>query len=297
MLKIITGLLVILFITLACYYGYAMYENNKTANTPETTVIEKAYAKSIDWLVNNYPQISNNHNPALWWMLKEATDISDNKNLTEVYTQYKTDYLDKIPPNIWTPYFRKYYKPATPDMISMQNYQPYQVFFVYALSCDSDLAQTDVIKDQLETDFCGLHYLRPRCVTHQLMSVRLMQQRYCGDDAQLAALSDALQEIIIDELTYDFRVTDSYLQRVLMLAESGNFDAIKPVWVQRILDAQNADGGWGDLHPVLPLGNDRYFGWSSTLPRIRNRQSDFHATAQGIWLLALLLQHQQPSAK
>lgn len=295
MLKKIFGLLVILMFIGVCYYAYAFYLNNKTASPPHPADIEKAYEKSVDWLVNNYPTLKHNHNPALWWMLKEATDISDNKKLAGVFAQYKADYLDTVPPNLWTPYFRKYYKPAVPDITFMQDFQPYQKFFVYALSCDKALAQENVIKQQLEADFCGMHYLHPRCVTHQLMSVRLMQARYCGDDTQLAALSGALQAIIIDELTFDFRVTDSYLQRVLMLAETGNISAIKPVWLQRILAAQNADGGWDDLHPVLTLDDARVFGWSSTLPRFRKIESDFHATAQGMWLLALLLQHQPAS--
>ncbi len=294
MLKKILGLIVLFFVAIVCYYAYASYENNKTANMPGPIAIEKAHARSVDWLASNYQRLKNIQNPALWWMLKEANDISNNQKLAEVYSQYKTGYLDKTQPNIWTPYFRKYYKPAVPDIMFLKDFKPYQIFFVYALSCDKDLAQAPVIHAQLEADYCPLHYLNTHCVTHQLMSVRLMQERYCGDDAQLALLSKSLQEIIINELTFDFRVNDSYLQRLLMLAEAGNFNAIKPVWVQHILDAQNEDGGWDDLHPVIPVGNSKSLGWSSRkFPVYAENKSNLHATAQGIWLTALLLQHLQ----
>ena len=291
---LITGLF-FLIIGIA-YYVYEYSENNKVADWPATSEIQQTFNRSIGWLVANNSKNINNHNSALWWMLKETADINDNKKLTDIYQQYKTQYLDASRPNIWTPYFRKYYRPDVPDITAFSSYAPYQLFFVYALSCNKELAQEAIIQKQHEANFCGLHYLSPRCVPHQLMSVRLMQERYCGNDKQLAALSQSLQKIIIDELTYDFRVTDSYLQRVLALAEAGNYDAIKPVWLQRIIDAQNEDGGWDDMHPVIQLG-DAALGWTSILPGYASNESNFHATAQAIWLMALLLQCEQEKVK
>ena len=287
---LIIGLFFIFIGVVYCAYEY--YQNNKSVDWPATSEIQKTFNRSIDWLVANKLKIKNKHNPALWWMLKEASEINANKKLAEIYQQYKTQYLDVKRPNIWTPYFRKYYKPEVPDIMAFSSFSPYQLFFVYALSCDKELAQETIIQNQHDADFCGMHYLSPRCVTHQLMSVRLMQERYCGDEKQLATLSQSLQEIIVDELTYDFRVTDSYFQRVLGLAEAGNYNAIKPVWVQRIIEAQNEDGGWDDMHPVITLGNSA-LGWTSLLPGYASKKSDFHATAQAVWLMALLLQHEQ----
>jgi hypothetical protein len=80
---------------------------------------------------------------------------------------------------------------------------------------------------------------------------------------------------------------------VVTAPSSRNFDAIKPIWIQRIIEAQNPDGGWNDLQPVLTLSDTKLIGWSSTLPRYASTKSEFHATAQGIWLMALLLQHER----
>ena len=292
MIKKLLGAGLFFLIAGIAYCAYEYYQNNKVADWPATSEIQQTFNQSIDWLVANKSNIKNKHNPALWWMLKEASAINANKQLAGIYQQYKTQYLDVKRPNIWTPYFRKYYKPEVPDIMAFSNFSPYQLFFVYALSCDKELAQEAIIQKQHEANFCGMHYLSPRCVTHQLMSVRLMQERYCGDEKQLADLSQSLQEVIVDELTYDFRVTDSYFQRVLGLAEAGNYDAIKPVWVQRIIEAQNDDGGWDDMHPVIPLGNSA-MGWTSLLPGYAIKKSDFYATAQVVWLMALLLQHEQ----
>jgi hypothetical protein len=293
LLKKLLAFLAFVLILCGTYYGYQYHANNKTVAWPDNAQIKQTFYNSVQWLNTNYPNIKDTRNPALWWMVKEASDISDNTELSDIFHKYKVRYLDPNPTNIWTPYFEKYYRPLVPDILMFSNYEPYQVFFVYALSCDKDMGKEPIIRKQLKANFCSLHYLHPRCVTHQLMSVRLMQERSCGNSAQLAGLSKALQAKIVNELTYDFRVTDSYIQRVLGLAEAGNFDAIKPVWVQRIIDAQNPDGGWNDLQPLLTLSDTKQIGWSSTLPRYASTKSEFHTTAQGIWLMALLLQHER----
>ncbi len=296
MKKNLLGFTLFLIVIGIAYFSYQYYANNKAADWPDRQSLQNSFDESIQWLSNRYPDIKNTHNPALWWMLKEATDINDNKKLADIFQQYKTEYLDANPTNIWTPYFRKFYRPLVPEISTFNRYSPYQTFFIYALSCNKALAQEPIIQDQLHANFCSMHYLSPRCVTHQLMAVHLMQERYCGDNQQLETLANALQSIIVDELTYDFRVTDAYLQRVLMLAQSENFAAIKPVWIQRILAAQNDDGGWDDAYPVLSLSDTKVIGWSSTLPGLISTKSNFHATAQGIWLMALLLKHGDASA-
>jgi hypothetical protein len=123
--------------------------------------------------------------------------------------------------------------------------------------------------------FAKTIFLHPRCVTHQLMAIRLLQKRNCGDHRKLTM---RLLDIIETELSWDFRVTDSYLQRTLMLAESGDMDRLKPVWIQRILDAQMPDGGWSDFHPLLDIGSMQ-LGMTSTWPATGARASTWAAPA------------------
>lgn len=288
MVKIIISVFSIIALLILLTYSYNFYQNNRQVNRPDQNEITRALDKSIDWLHENRNTIETTHNPALWWMLKEASEIADNTELTAIYHGYKTSYLDRMPVNIWTPYFQKYYKPRVPDILSLQNFRDYQIFFVYALSCDSDLGSEPIVQKQLKPDFCTWHFLFPRCITHQQMGVRLMQQRNCGNSEALSQLSEALTDKIQSELVWDYRVGDAYLQRALMLAEVGRVADIKPIWIKRILDAQNPDGGWDDIHPIINMG-DTTLGHTSKLPIISNLKSNFHATAQGIWLMSLLL--------
>ncbi len=284
--KALLGTLTAGTVAVVMFIGYSLYQNNRDTVMPAAGELQVSLDRAIDWLYDHQHDIMQQHNPALWWMLKEASEINDSEKLKAFYQQYKTGVLDRQPKNIWTPYFTRGYKPYVPDILQLGRLRPYQLFFIYALSCDSDLEAEPVIRQQFEADFCGMHFLQPRCTTHQLMGIRLLQQRNCGQHEQLAG---ELLDTIETELFWDFRVTDSYLQRALMLAESGRFDRLKPVWIQRILDAQMDDGDWSDFDSVIDFAG-LHLGFTSALPRLGAKASDFHATAQGIWLMTLLLQ-------
>ena len=284
-IKVFTWLALAGVLLLTAALGHAFWQNNREVAPPQRGEVEAAFRRAVDWLHRNRQTVMNNHNTALWWMLKESADINPDASLQGFYQDYKKQVLDRRPPNIWTPYFRPGYRPYVPDIVEMQKLHPYQLFLVYGLSCDRDLGSEPVIQQQLDAGFCENHFLHPRCVTHQLMAVRLLQKRDCGEHE---ALARELLDIIETEITWDFRVTDSYLQRALMLVESRGKAALRPVWLRRILDAQLDDGGWADFHPLLSLASWQ-LGWTSTYPGTGPRAADFHATAQGIWLMALLL--------
>jgi len=278
------GAFIVLSVIVIAALAVAVYQNNKTTTSPTKTELQSSLDNAVEWLYINQQSIMRDHNSALWWMLKEAADISGSNRLKEFYQKYKSNHLDKMPDNVWTPYFKPHYKPYVPPDIT-EKLHDYQIFFIYGLSCDKYLGEEPVIHKQLKSDFCRNHFFHPRCVTHQQMGVRLLQQRSCGNHDQL---STKLLDIIDTEITWDFRVTDSYLQRALMLAEGGRIRTLKPIWQKRILDAQMQDGGWSDFFPLLSLGS-KQIGFTSTLPAIGPKRSDFHATAQGIWLMTLLV--------
>ena len=288
-MKKILYLFTLLIILLFVFTGWNIWQNNR--NVPETSQAEIQYhlSRSVDWLDSNYSNIENIQNPILWWMIKQAGIESNDERLINIFSKYKKEHLDKIPANLSTPMFNKFYRPNVPDMISLSSLRDYQLFFFYGLSCDSELGSEPVIQQQMSSGFCSAHYLQPRCITHQLMGLRFMQRYQCGYDSKVSATIDELQKDVVSELTWDFRVGDAYIQRVLMLVDTGAYDQVKSVWISNILKAQNADGSWDDLHPILYLGNDYVFAHTSTFPKIRKPKAGFHATAQAIWLLSLLL--------
>ncbi len=156
------------------------------------------------------------------------------------------------------------------------------------MTCDKDLERHPDISAQNKADFCNHHLLRPACVTHQLMGIRILQRRKCGDPATLANSVSILQKKITSQLFYDPRVVDVYLQRVLMLIESGARDKVKPVWLRRVLLAQSKAGGWGAFEPLIALPGGQDFGFSRHGISMKKPYDSFHATIQGVMIMSLL---------
>lgn len=175
-------------------------------------------------------------------MINQAGLNSNNETLTTIYSNNKKDHVDTRPAYLWTTFFDKDYRPNVPDIVLLSNLHDYQLLILYGLSCDSGLGIEPVIQQQLVPGFCSLHYLHPRCITHQLTGLRFMQRSECSHDAKVRATIGTLQNVLVSELTWDFRVGDAYIQRVLMLIDTGAYDLVKPVWISNILKAQNDDG-------------------------------------------------------
>ena len=117
-----------------------------------------------------------------------------------------------------------------------------------------------------------------------------MQTKGCEDPEMVEALVGDLQDKIVRQLTWDPRVVDVYIQRVLMLEESGAEDRVKNIWIKRVLDAQPADGGWSPDQPLIPLWSNRYLCFTGRVFGIKRVKPSFHATAQGVLLMTLLLE-------
>jgi hypothetical protein len=120
-----------------------------------------------------------------------------------------------------------------------------------------------------------------------MMGYRIAQRNGCGI-ADLDAKIAVLQKTMGMQLRYDPRVVDVYIQRVLMLVDSGAMDRINPRWVERVIAAQQADGGWSDIQPLIPVGGGKYLGFNSKAVTVGVPISNFHTTAQGVLLMSLL---------
>ncbi len=221
-------------------------------------------------------------------MVKESADLTHDSSLIDLYGQYKERYLDANPSNAWLHLF--YAHSTVPlHLGQLENLPNYNLFFLYGLSCNADLERSSIIQAQLRPDFCDDHILSPACVTHQMMGFRFMQKRDCGNSEYVRKAITVLQDKVVTQLTWDVRVVDVYLQRVLMLQESGASERIQPAWIARILLAQDVDGGWSGFQPIISFGSELSAGFSARGVSIERKISDFHATAQGVLLMSLIL--------
>jgi hypothetical protein len=271
-------------------YGALWWQNNRPAQPVPRHTVDAAFESSVQWLLARREQILRESNPMLWWMVGESARVSGDARLQGLYDEFLAAYTAQYPNSVWQVFFRpeRYRNAAIPPDI-YRNFVEYQQYFLYAATCSRSLVEDPLISAQNETNFCwrGTRIIRPACVTHQLMGFRLAQRNGCtAADAEQKI--EALQNTLVRQLRYDPRVVDVYIQRVLMLVDSGAGQRVESRWLQRVLDAQLDDGGWSDMQPLQPLGGGRYWGFGANGMTVDVPTANFHATAQGVWLTSLL---------
>lgn len=275
-----------IFTILALAAAYLVWNNNHTAPPTTTNQLNASLENGVQWLKTREQSILGSQNPMLWHLVQKAGEVSGDPRLTSLFRAYEKRYLDNNPNNIWRPLFKPgSWVPVRFDDIVTFPY--YNWHFIYASTCDRDLEKIPEIAAQNEPAFCDRYPLRPACVTHQMMGLLLLKRSKCGDPAKLENSIEALQQRIYRQLTWDPRVVDVYMQRVLMLVESGAAGQVKPIWLKHLIDAQQPDGGWSPFMPLVPIGGGHSIG-TSRLISIGKPESDFHMTAQGVLLLTLL---------
>lgn len=287
MKKLFWGLLLVITLSASLFYGYRLWQNNRLTTVMDLDERRAVLENGIRWLDNNRDKILDQANPMLWYMVQNAARINGDERLKALFSSYEERYLSNNYDNLW----RTLFYPNTWVSVryeDISNYPYYNLHFLYGLTCDEELARIPEIATQNDPEFCNKHPLRPACVTHQLMGIRLLQRSKCGDQQLLDATERTLEERIFRQLTWDPRQVDVYIQRVLMLTESARPDIVKPVWIRRIADAQQPDGGWSPFDPIVALGGERYFGFNRGLS-VGTPKSTFHATAQGVLLFSILV--------
>jgi len=279
------GILPLILLFCAGYF-YLVYKNNIDTPPPSKLEIRQALDKSINWVLKNQDELIKINNPVLWWFLDESANLTNNYKLSNLVSKYRNTTLDRN--SVWTGYWVK--KPPFSYVAGSLDYmEKYQKFFVYGLTCDTDLGEEKIIQDQFDINFCDWRPYYSSCSTHQLMGVRLLQIKQCGDQNLHTQLSEKLANIIESQLIWDPRVGDVYIQRALMLHEAGYKEKIKSIWIKNILNEQMSNGSWASFYKLFPITGDKYFGFTYKFASIREPKSNFHATAQAIYLLSLIL--------
>ncbi|MFT3929409.1 MAG: hypothetical protein QM709_03825 [Spongiibacteraceae bacterium] len=288
----IIKILAVFFILGLGIYGFLLYQNNRQVSPVGKEKIAKSYEQSVSWLLAHREKILRESNPILWWMLGESARMTHDERVQKLYDEFRANFDRYAQYSVWQAHFRpEQFRDAVFSETEYRSLVEYQQYFLYGLTCSKQLAKEPLIQAQHNPNFCwhGMRIIRPACVTHQLMAYRMAQNIQCPIeylDTNIAILQDTIEK----QLRYDPRVVDVYIQRVLMLVDSGARERINNRWIERVLNAQLADGGWSHMQPLIPVGGETYFGFNATAMTFAKPTSNFHATAQGVLLMSLLLQ-------
>jgi hypothetical protein len=273
-------------------YSVLLYKNNVLSTPVSHDDIERSFNVSVDWLVKNRLELYEIHNPYIWWMIGEAKKNSKNLALSNVFQEYLLR-IRENPGQAANP-FNAIILPSLQEPIpavrEITDYmEPYQAYLYYSFTCDSEWGDLDAVVQQHDPEFCWRHQpFSSACATHQLLGYWYQNIYKCHRSEVLDTRIGKLKNYIHLQLFLDPRVVDVYLQRVLMLALTGDFDSISASWIRQILDAQFDEGGWDSNSLIFSWGSDDHIGFKSNgFGRIKNRAT-FHATAQGILLMSIL---------
>lgn len=274
-------------------YVVGVYLNNRDLPRPDAEVMQQRLERSVQWLVNNETDLLQQANPMLWWMLHETAKLSHDERISGLLNKYRQKY-PRVQQSGWGPLFGKPPRSYL-SAYSVEGLPYYNQHFIYALNCAADIAENIlVVEQQNQANFChqANYIYRPACITHQLMGINFLLIKNCDLLPNIDEVVKSLQSDIKLQLSFDIRVVDVYLQRVLMLLFTGAEEEVKPVWIQQVIDHQLADGGWGDFVSLLPISDEKSLGFSSRILSMGEERSSFHATAQGALILTSLLKNE-----
>lgn len=266
---------------------------------PSMDAHQRSHRQAVDWLRTHEALVLGEGNAALWWMLDVASQRTQDSYLQGLVQRHRTRiYQGEL---LRSPWQRMVAPDAEVDLTEPMppELSDYQRFFYRAVTCAADQpgAQPDPFRDGhvCHPQLTRVWWQDRVCSTHQLMGLMLQARARCQSPEGRPGLSQELLSDIHIQAWLDPMVKDAYIQRVLMLAWGGATDQIRSAWLHRILLAQRADGGWAGAPnvPELPTGftlDDLRARLLALLgrPVPSERQSDFHATAQGLLLTAML---------
>jgi hypothetical protein len=280
--------LLLLCILAAVIYAWAVWQNNRSVPMPDRQQVKSTFESAVSWVDTNQDSLLKQHNPALWWMVQESARLTGDPALQTLFDRYHQRFEGGNGRDYQYLWFRKKgWAPVPYEQI--HSLDDYQQFFAYALTCDQDLVGEPLIAAQNDAGYCGPMLFKPSCVTHQMIGLMMLEDRDCGDQNQLAETIAVLQQRVRDQLIWDPRVTDPYIQRVLLLLLTDASDLLKPVWVEQIIKAAREDGGWPSNRVIMDLPGNRDLVMTRNFLVPGKEKSTFHATAQGLLIMALLM--------
>ncbi|WP_159098927.1 hypothetical protein [Aquabacterium olei] len=285
---------VAMVLTAAC--GWLWLQRPQAAVAP--TQARAHFQRAEQWLRAHEGDVLGDANAALWWMVSEAGRVSASPYLSDLVRRaWQRHHPEDQPRTPW----RRLVQPAAPidvGEVDTTALLPYQRFMLHAVTCGQPGVPPDDATAYLHRNVCrpmvGRVWFEDRvCSTHQLMAIQLHRRTGCPDAQGAPAVARSLLDDIRTQLWVDVLVKDAYVQRVLMLAWVDGPGAPRAAWVRRVLASQRDDGSWDGRFqlPELPSVLQPWrvaAAWPAALGGTASRSPDFHATAQGLLLSALL---------
>jgi len=267
------------FALLLLLFAFAVINNNysfhQRSRAEFSAQLDRAIETSTQWIVT-HPE--NYGNPPLMFMIGDMAEMSSDPRLQQYLQGYLASNRVHIPGQPITWYYARWAFPALPVPLIPREAMPYlgwqNRWFGYASAPD----KVDLEPQDRADLFSPNKYSWGVRLHLQLIALDIYR-RFNGPSPELNAAINPVAEGVAHDAFWDFRVNDAYYQRNACILGAGRPDLIRSRWIDRMLDAQNADGTW----------NFTWHGWGRGLLDFDFHAYDYgHPTVQAAWALYML---------
>jgi hypothetical protein len=267
---------------LAVVLAATVFYNNHSLQHPSRAAfdaqLDVALNNATNWIKDNGALAEPN--PSMMYMIADMEKVSHDPRLQAILQDYQTHYLTHPTNPLDVAWVRLVVRDAYVPVIrvpDMQGQLAERAWDAYAVAPD----KVSLAPDDRASMFSPTKYIWGKR-QHQLLAL-VMYRDYNGSSPELDNTINYLAQKVARDAHYDFRVTDSYIQRTAFVLAAGRPDLIRSRWVDRILDNQNADGSWNYCWHAWCRG---VFEFSTKYNA--DSSLSIHSTIQAAWALYML---------
>lgn len=260
-----------LAILLACILLYNNYSFHRQSRSQFNAQLDGGLERATVWIVA-HPDVSL-RNPSIMYMIADMARMSGDPRLQRLLYEYhqKLQHPSGALDLVWLRITDRHSPLPLIAAPQLGGVGGERLWDAYAIAPDnlqiSNADRADMFSPTKYT--WGTRH-------HQLLAL-VMYRDFNGDNPELDSIINHLSEKIARDAHFDFRVSDSYIQRTAFVLAAGRPDLIRGRWVERIMDNQMPDGSWKYC----------WYGWCRGIFEF-NSFNPGHATVQAAWALTML---------
>jgi Dolichyl-phosphate-mannose-protein mannosyltransferase len=265
------------FVAFLLMAAFALINNNFSLTHVSHAAFEARLDNSLDqgiaWIAA-HPEVSGT-NPPLMYMVADIAKMTNDPRLPPVLHVNVQTLHDRYARMLLNPFWERFDNPAVrlPFLAPYQlrGQAPDQRWFAYGIAPD----KVTLSDEDMENLFSLTKYVWG-ARHHQILAL-IMYRDFNGRSPKVDETLNQLVEKDARDQTYDFRVTDAYIQRNAFILAAGRPDLIRSRWIDRILENQTGDGSWKYC----------WFGWGRGVLEFGTIYPG-HTTIQAVWALTQL---------
>ncbi len=265
-------------IAVVAFVGILILNNNfslrSTSRAQFQAELDNAIERSTVWM-STHPEVTGN--PPLMFMVGDMARMSSDPRMRDLVTQFVNTRRLKDPDRPITGFFTAMAEGTTnvpgltiPDMAGLSWQEVADAYGVAPRKVDLPVAFRDTLFSPTQLKW-GKRY-------HQLIALDIYRY-FNGPSPELDAVINPVTEGVANDQRFDFRVGDSYPQRLWIIFGAGRPDLIRKRWVERLMSYQRSDGSWSTC----------WYGWCRGIVEFHIGDLDTaHTTVQGAYVLYLI---------